>query len=454
MTGLPFNNKEELGLTTDFYELTMALAYFKCKMKNDIGIFEMFVRKFPTNRNYLIAAGLEQIISYLTHLKFSPDQIKFLKKYHQFNNNQKFLNYLKNIRFTGNLWAVPEGTVLFPNEPFLRIEAPIIQSQIVETYILSMINFQTLISSKASRIVNAAKDKPVVEFGFRRAHSPSAALYASRASFIAGCKSTSNTLASFRYGIPTSGTMAHSFVLSFDDETEAFRKFVSIFPKGFLLVDTYDSFKAVKNIIKNKMTCLGIRIDSGNLFHDCKKIRKLLDINGYKDTKIMVSGDLNEFIIKKLLDKKIPIDHFGVGTELVTSRDDPALNGVYKLVAIKKPNISNDKYEMIYKMKKSVNKISFPGAKQVYRVIQHNEINKDILALEHEKIKLGKPLLQQFIKDGIPTVKNLPNLEEINKYYEQQMSILPLKFKDLINKVNEFPVYVSDELQKIINTFQ
>ncbi|MFB5600051.1 MAG: nicotinate phosphoribosyltransferase [Nitrososphaeraceae archaeon] len=454
MTRLPLNDNEDLGLATDFYELTMALAYFKCEMKDVIGIFEMFVRKFPRHRNYLIIAGLEQIISYLVNLKFSPDQIDFLKKYDQFKNNQKFLNYLRNIRFTGNLWAVPEGTVIFPNEPILRIEAPIIQSQIVETYILSMMNFQTLIASKASRIVNAAGNKSVVEFGFRRAHSPSAALYASRASYIAGCKSTSNTLASFHFGIPMSGTMAHSFVLSFDDEIEAFRKFVSIFPNGFLLIDTYDSLKAIKNVIKNEIKCSGVRIDSGNLFSICKRIRKILDRNGYNETKIMVSGDINEYIIKKLLDKKIPIDHFGIGTELVTSRDDPALNGVYKLVAIKKQGIVKDKYEMIYKMKKSVNKISFPGPKQIYRIIQHKEIKKDIIALGHEQIKMGEPLLRQFIKEGLPTIKNLPNLKEINEYYQQQMRILPIQFKDLGDTVNKFPVYISNELQKITRSLQ
>lgn len=317
-----------------------------------------------------------------------------------------------------------------------------------------MMNFQTLIASKASRIVNAAGNKSVVEFGFRRAHSPSAALYASRASYIAGCKSTSNTLASFHFGIPMSGTMAHSFVLSFDDEIEAFRKFVSIFPNGFLLIDTYDSLKAIKNVIKNEIKCSGVRIDSGNLFSICKRIRKILDRNGYNETKIMVSGDINEYIIKKLLDKKIPIDHFGIGTELVTSRDDPALNGVYKLVAIKKQGIVKDKYEMIYKMKKSVNKISFPGPKQIYRIIQHKEIKKDIIALGHEQIKMGEPLLRQFIKEGLPTIKNLPNLKEINEYYQQQMRILPIQFKDLGDTVNKFPVYISNELQKITRSLQ
>lgn len=451
MNNSVFDFRDDLCLATDFYELTMALGYFESGIKDTIGIFEMFVRKLPNNRNYLIVTGLEQVISYLTNLKFNSNQINFLKSIKQFDKNQQFLNYLKNFRFTGNLWAVPEGTVLFPNEPFLRIEAPIIESQIVETYILSVVNFQTLISSKASRIVNSAKDKPVIEFGFRRAHGPSAALFASRASFIAGCKSTSNTLASFRYQIPMSGTMAHSFIMSFDEEIEAFRNFVSLFPNGFLLIDTYDSVEATKKIIREKIKCNGVRIDSGDLFYLCKRIRKIFDSNNYKDTKIMVSGDLNEYLIKKLLDKKIPIDYFGVGTELVTSRDDPALNGVYKLVAIKKPS-NNNKYQIQYKSKKSSNKITVPGPKQIFRIIKNNKIHKDIVALEHEKIKFGKPLLIQFIKDGLLTTKNLPTLEEINKYYRSQMNILPKKFKDINKTINTFPVQISSELKKIIES--
>lgn len=453
MNSSTFDFRDDLCLATDFYELTMALGYFNSGIKDTVGIFEMFVRKLPNNRNYLVISGLEQVISYLTNLKFNPNQINFLKSIEQFEKNQDFLNYLKSFRFTGNFWAVPEGTILFPNEPILRIEAPIIESQIVETYILSMVNFQSLISSKASRIVDSAKGKPVIEFGFRRAHGPSAALFASRASFIAGCKSTSNTLASYRYRIPLSGTMAHSFIMSFDEEVEAFKNFVSFFPDGFLLVDTYDSEKAVKKIIREKIKCKGIRIDSGDLFYLCKRIRKILDSNDYKETKIIVSGDLNEYIIKKLLDKKIPIDYFGVGTELVTSRDDPALNGVYKLVAIKKPSKGN-RYEMQYKMKKSLNKISVPGPKQIYRIIKNNQIYKDIVALDHEKVKFGKPLLIQFIKDGVLTKKNLPRLEEINKHYEYQMNILPKKFKDINKTINIFPVYISTELKKIIKTLE
>jgi len=454
VTVLSGDYEDNIGLATDFYELTMASAYFHSGMKDVVGEFEMYVRKLPNNRNYLVICGLEQIVSFLMNFKFTSTQIDFLKSNKLFKNEEKFLEYLAGLRFTGDLWAVPEGTILFPNEPFLRIEAPIIQAQLFETYILSMVNYQTLIASKASRIVNSAGDKTVVEFGFRRAHSPPAALFASRASYIAGCKSTSNTLASFRYGIPTAGTMAHSYVMSFEDEIDAFKKFVVVYPDSFLLIDTYDSIDAIKNIIKHGVKCNGVRIDSGDLFYLCRKIRKILDKSGYGHTKIMVSGDLNEYTINKLMKEKVPIDYFGVGTELVTSRDDPALNGVYKLVAIKKYSPHDkEKYEIIYKMKKSVAKITFPGPKQIFRIMKNGKYYKDILALQHENISPAIPLLKQYIKDGVVTI-NLPTMPEIRKYHEYQMSILPVKFKRLEPVLKIFPVYLSKELKNAIESFK
>ncbi len=441
------------GLATDFYEITMASAYFHSGMKDIVGHFEMYVRKLPNNRNYLVICGLEQIVSFILNFKFTQPEIDFLRSNNLFKNDDKFLEYLKDLRFTGDLWAVPEGTVLFPNEPFLRIEAPIVQAQLLETYILSMVNYQTLIASKASRIANSAGNKAVIEFGFRRAHSPSAALYASRASYIAGCKSTSNTLASFKYGIPAAGTMAHSYIMSFDQEIEAFKTFANVFPDSFLLIDTYDSVNAIKDIIRNRVKCNGIRIDSGDLFYLCKKIRKILDGSGYSHTKIMVSGDLNEYIVDKLMRKKIPIDYFGVGTELVTSRDDPALNGVYKLVAVKKYLSDNkEKYEIKYKMKKSVDKITFPGPKQIFRIIKNNKILKDFLTLEYENITDGIPLLKQYIKNGKIAIE-LPTMLEIKKNYEYQMSIIPSKFKKL-GYVKSVPVILSKELKSSIESFK
>ena len=444
----PFYNNS--SLSTDFYELTMASAYFSANQSDKLATFEMFVRTLPDNRNYLVAAGLEQVIEYLLNLKFKPEHLLFLKTHDIFKRaGDKFFDYLLNLKFTGNMWAVPEGSIIFANEPLLRIEAPIVEAQIVETFILSIINFQTLIASKASRIVNAAEGTPIIEFGFRRAHGPLAALLASRSSFIAGCTGTSNTLASYKFGIPSSGTMAHSFIMSFDREEIAFKEFIKIFPDGFLLIDTYDSINAVKKIIQNKIKCKGLRIDSGDLLNLSKDIRKLLDNEGYNTTKIMVSGDLNEYAIKDLKYKKAPIDYFGVGTELSTSRDQPSLNGVYKLVSIKQYSKTTNKYEKFYKMKTSINKISYPCPKQVFRFEKNNLFLKDIIVLEEEKIDNATPLLLQYLKEG-QLIQKLPTLHEIKKYHQKQISSLPERFKKISHEKVKYPIYLSRKLQKII----
>jgi nicotinate phosphoribosyltransferase len=442
-----YNNS---SLSTDFYELTMASAYFSSNQYDKIGVFELFVRKLPHNRNYLVAAGLKHVIDFLLNLKFNSEHINFLKINDIFiGSDQKFFDYLLHLRFTGNLWAVPEGSIIFANEPLLRIEAPIIEAQLIETFILSLINFQTLIASKASRIVNASKGTPIVEFGFRRAHGPLAAFLASRASFIAGCSGTSNTLASYKFGIPSSGTMAHSFVMSFEKEETAFEEFLKIIPDGFLLIDTYDSIKAVKKIIQNKIKCKGIRIDSGDLLNLSKDIRKLLNKAGYHSTKIMVSGDLNEYKITDLKNEEAPIDIFGVGTELTTSRDEPVLNGVYKLVAIKRYSETKNNYEMAYKMKTSINKISYPGPKQIFRMKKDNVFIKDIIALEDEKIYNATPLLLQYLKDG-KLIQTLPTLFDIKKNHQKQIASLSEKIKEIDNEQIEYPVLISNKLKKII----
>jgi nicotinate phosphoribosyltransferase len=442
------------SLSTDFYELTMASVYFSANQSDKLATFEMFVRTLPKNRNYLVAAGLKQVIEFLLNLKFKPEHITFLKSNDIFKRtDDKFFDYLLTLKFTGNMWAVPEGSIIFANEPLLRIEAPIVEAQLVETFILSLINFQTLIASKASRIVNAAAGTPIIEFGFRRAHGPLAAFLASRSSFIAGCAGTSNTLASYKFGIPCSGTMAHSFIMSFNQEELAFKEFIKIFPDGFLLIDTYDSIKAVKKIIQNKIKCKGLRIDSGDLLNLSKDIRKLLDKEGYNSTKIMATGDLNEYIIRDLKNKKAPIDCFGVGTELTTSRDEPSLNGVYKLVAIKQYSKATSKYESFYKMKTSVNKISYPCPKQVFRFEKNNCFIKDIIALEEEKIENANPLLLQYIKDG-QLIQKLPNLFEIKKYHQKQIASLHERFKK-INRIEvKYPVFLSGKLKKVMKKLE
>lgn len=443
----------DLGLSTDFYELTMAAAYFKAKQNKKRAIFELFVRKLPRNRSYMVAAGLEQAISYLQDLRFTEKEILFLKSNKSLNRlGSDFFNYLKNFKFTGDVWAVPEGSILFPNEPVLRVEAPIIESQIVETFLLSVINFQSLIASKASRITDVAGHCQIIEFGFRRAHGPQAALLAARASYIGGCTATSNTLAGYKFGIPIFGTMAHSYVMSFTKEIDAFKEFTKIFPNGMILVDTYDTLEAVTKLVKSGIKTDGIRLDSGDLYYLSTESRKILDNAGYKDVKIMASGDLNEYIVKELMEKKAPIDYFGIGTELTTSRDDPALNGVYKLVAIKNP-VSGNKFDLVFKLKTSPGKKTYPGPKQIYRFISDGMIKQDIIGLEDEKIPGSVPLLKKIMQRG-KIAHKLPSLNSIQKFHILQRNMLPKKFRMIDVVPKDFPVSYSEKLEKITSEFK
>lgn len=454
----------DTALATDFYELAMAAAYFysydhtnfpdSSKVK---GIFEMYVRRLPRNRSYLVAAGLEQVLQFMTKIRFNNQQIFYLRSLKVFKHVQEdFFKYLRNFKFTGSVWAVPEGTILFPGEPLIRIEAPIIEAQMVETYLLSMMNFQTLIATKASRIVTSAKDRLVIEFGSRRAHGPQAALLAARASYIAGCMGTSNALAGSKLGIPIFGTMAHSFVMSFEKEQTAFKQFTKTFPAGYLLVDTYDSIAAIKKIIKSRIKTAGIRLDSGDLYSQSVQARRMLDRatgGKYSNTRIMASGDLNEHLIQDLVDKDAPIDSFGVGTELTTSRDDPALNGIYKLVAIKVLPTSSygnksRPEKLRYTLKTSPGKKTYPGPKQVYRTIQNGLIKSDLIALEDENKPQAEafPLLQKFLVNGKILLK-LPSINGIQEFHMNQIKTLPKKFLNLDYVPESFPVFYSNKLQ-------
>jgi len=445
--------ERDIALFTDFYELSMAAAYFNSNQKDTIGLFEMFVRKLPKNRSYLVAAGLEQVIYFLINYRFKHDHIEYLRSLKIFSNvSDRFFEYLSELKFTGNLWAIPEGSIVFPNEPILRIEAPIIEAQLVETYLLSVINFQTLIASKASRVVEAAKGRSIIEFGSRRAHGPNAGILGARAGIIGGCQGTSNTYAGYKIGIPASGTMAHSFVMNFASEEEAFQAFCETFPKSTLLIDTYNPIKAVKIALQKGLIFEGVRIDSGDILSISKKIRKILDDAGCKSVKIMATGDLNEWIIHDMVSKQAPIDYFGVGTELSTSRDDPALNGVYKLVGIriKSNNFKGNKYQTIYKTKKSPGKENFPGPKQVHRIIRDNTLVTDILTLDDEEVRDSNPMLKQYIKDGL-VIERLPSIFEIRNWCRNQVSILPEKFRKLDYVPESFPVIISDKLKMTSN---
>ena len=439
----------DIALFTDFYELSMAAAYFNSNQKETIGLFEMFVRKLPKNRSYLVAAGLEQVIHFLINFRFKYEHIEYLRSHKFFSKlSDRFFEYLSGLKFTGNLWAIPEGSIVFPNEPILRIEAPIIEAQLVETYLLSVINFQTLIASKASRIVEAAKGRSVIEFGSRRAHGPNAGILAARASIIGGCQGTSNTYAGYKMRVPPSGTMAHSFVMNFASEEDAFQAFCDSFPRSTLLVDTYDPIRAVKNALQKGLEFEGVRIDSGDILSISKEIRMILDDAGRKSAKIMATGDLNEHIIHEMVSKQAPIDYFGVGTELSTSSDSPALNGVYKLVAIriKSNNFKGNKYQTIYKRKKSPGKENFPGPKQVHRLIRNNTLVADILTLDDDEVRDGIPMLKPYIKSGRVT-ERLPSIFEIRTWCRNQVSILPEQFRMLDYVPESLPVAISEKLR-------
>ena len=471
---IPAHDNDGTSLCTDLYQLTMAAAYFVSpnRISNSQGIFEMFVRKLPLNRSYMVAAGLEQALQFILGLRFSNKQISYIRSFDSFKNvDEDFYEYLKSFKFRGTVWAVPEGTILFPNEPLLRVEAPIIEAQIIETYILSIINFQSLIATKASRIVSAARGKSVIEFGSRRAHGPQAGFLAARASFIGGCTGTSNMLAGLKLGIPVFGTMAHSFIMSFEKEEEAFQQFNRVFPSGFLLVDTYDSIRAVKKIIQMGIRANGIRLDSGDLFSLSVDIRRMLNRAGYYSTKIMASGDLNEYRINELMNKGAPIDLFAVGTELVTSRDDPAMNGVYKLVAMRVPPLpsshslvasnnrtktndyNDNKGKLIYKIKTSPGKKTYPGPKQIHRILENNLIKIDFVTLDNENVDdniNSIPLLRKYVENG-KILEEIPSMQTLQKFHLQQLNTLPSKFKNLDHVPQAFPVEFSKKLVTLLN---
>jgi nicotinate phosphoribosyltransferase len=390
------------GLSTDLYQIAMAAAFFDNGLGKERATFEMFVRKLPKTRSYLIAAGLEQVLDYLHSLQFTAEQIDFIRHHPSFKNvSREFFDYLSCFKFTGDVWAMPEGRALFANEPLLRVSAPIIEAQFVETFILATINFQTMIASKAARMVTAAQGRNIIEFGTRRAHGSEAGLLAARAAYISGCVGTSNVEAGFLFGVPVFGTLAHSFIMSFDDEEDAFHAFLKVFPEtATILVDTYDTLEAVERLAGYKEKFSAIRLDSGDMLSLSIQARHILDRAGKGEVRIFASGDLNEYLIADLLAKGAKIDAFGVGTQLATSFDRPALGGVYKLVGLSDNGIEK------MKMKLSPEKATYPGAKQVWRQTTENGIyTGDVIALESEQEfeKQGewRPMLQQVMAAGI-----------------------------------------------------
>lgn len=383
---------ENLTLLTDFYELTMANGYFEHGLKDDIAYFDMFFRRVPDNGGFAIMAGLEQLIEYIENLKFESEDIEYLRKKNIFS--EEFLEYLTNFKFECDIWAIPEGTPIFPHEPIITVRGPVIQAQFIETMILLTVNHQSLIATKANRIVRAAEGRAVMEFGSRRAQGYSGAIYGARAAYIAGCCGTACTISERDSGIPALGTMAHSWVQLFDSEYEAFKAYAQTYPDSCtLLVDTYNVLKSgVPNAIKVFDEVLkpqgkrpkGIRIDSGDIAYLSKKARKMLDEAGYSDCKITASNSLDEYIIRDTLLQGAKIDSFGVGERMITSKSEPVFGGVYKLAAIEK----NGQIIPRIKISENTEKITNPGFKKVYRLFSNEsrEAIADVITLFDETI--------------------------------------------------------------------
>lgn len=381
-----------LTLLTDLYELTMMQGYFK-NPTDQVVVFDAFYRKNPCDGGYAIAAGLDQIIEYVRHLHFAPDDIDYLRSLDIFDAD--FLEYLRGFHFTGDIYAVPEGTVVFPREPLLKVIAPVMEAQLVETTILNLLNHQSLIATKASRVVYAAKGDGIMEFGLRRAQGPDAGLYGARASMIGGCIGTSNVLTGQMFQVPVKGTHAHSWIMSFPDEYTAFKTYAELYPNAcILLVDTYDVLNSgVPNAIRvfqemkaagHEMKGYGIRIDSGDLAYLSKQAYKMLDEAGFGDAIISASSDLDEYLIESLKSQGAKINSWGVGTNLITCQDNPAFGGVYKLAAIK--NAEDEDFVPKIKLSENVEKVTNPGNKTIYRIYDKKtgKIRADLICLANE----------------------------------------------------------------------
>ena len=425
------------ALLTDLYQLTMAAGYWSAGKTEEIATFELFVRRMPPHRNYLIAAGLEQAVEYLLGLRFEEEGIRYLQGLPQFQRVAPgFFEALRRFRFTGDVFAVPEGTPVFAGEPLLVVRAPLIEAQIPETYLLSMVGFQTMIATKAARMVDASGGRAVIEFGTRRAHSPQAGVYAARAAYIGGCAGTSNVLAGMRFGIPVFGTAAHSWVQSFPTEREAFERLQELLGPGTTyLIDTYDTLEGARQAVALGRPFWGVRLDSGNLVELSRAVRRILDEGGCREAKIMATGDLNEYKIVELAAAGAPIDAFGVGTELATSHDAPSHGAVYKLVEHWSP------LGRRYTAKFSQDKATLPGAKQVFRFADH-----DVIGRAHECPMNGaEALLRPVIVRG-ELAGPLPGADEARQRARRALERLPRKLRSLFEADPPYRIELSDEL--------
>lgn len=439
-----------LSMLSDFYEFTMAAGYFENGMKDQVAVFDAFYRKNPDGGGYAIFAGLNDVIDFIKNLHFTEDDIEYFRQTENFS--EEFLEYLSNFKFTGDVWAFPEGSVMFPGEPIITVKAPIIECSIIETYLLLSMNFNSLIATKTNRIVSSARGRLVMEFGARRAQGADASITGARAAFISGAPLTSNTYSSQKYGFKAAGTMAHSWIQAFDSEYEAFKTYAKMYPDNcILLIDTYDTLesglvnamKVFKEELVPKGLKGGVRIDSGDLAYLSKEVRKRLDENGLEDFTIVASNSLDEFKIESLLAQGAQIDSFGIGERLITAKSDPVFGGVYKLVAMEKDGDMKAKI----KVSENVEKITTPGFKKVYRLYDKKtgKAEADYIALAEEKVDDSKPMvifdplftwkmkkmkdfrareMQVQIFDKGEIVYDEPSLDEIAEYRKEEVASL------------------------------
>ncbi|MFR7349855.1 nicotinate phosphoribosyltransferase [Peptoniphilus sp.] len=467
--------EENLTLLCDFYEFAMANGYFEAGIGDKIVYFDMFYRTVPDNASYSIAAGLEQVIDYIENLHFSDEDIDFLRTKEIFH--EEFLEYLRNFKFECDVWAIKEGTVVFPQEPLVIVKGPIMQAQMLETMILLTINHQSMVATKANRIVTAAKGRPVVEFGSRRAQGYTGANLGARASYIGGCAGTANTLAEKLYGVPAVGTMAHSWVQLFSTEYEAFKTYAKVYPENcLLLVDTYDTLKeGIPNAIRvwneelvpKGIRPKGIRIDSGDIAYLSKQARVMLDEAGFSDAVIMASNSLDEWTIESILSQGAKLDSFGVGERLITSKSSPVFGGVYKLVAYEE----DDKIVPTIKISENVAKITTPGFKSLYRIYDKDTMKAeaDVVTLHQEKLEeldeleifhpiytwkrkkftnfVAKNLMVKVFDKG-KLVYDIPTLDEIREHAQDELKSLWDEVKRLENP-HEYIVDLSQDLWDI-----
>ncbi len=421
----------------------MAAGYYEAEKTRERATFELFIRQLPQDRNFVIAAGLQQAVDYLLNLRFTSEEIEYLKSLPQFaHTHAGFFEMLAELRFTGDLFAVPEGTPLFPNEPFLTLRAPLIEAQIPETFLLATIGFQSMIATKAARVVKAALGRGVVEFGTRRAHSPQAGVLAGRAAYIGGCEGTSNTETGMRFGVPVFGTCAHSWVMSFAQERTAFAQLQKLLGDSTVyLIDTYDTLEGARRAASLGRPLWGVRIDSGNPIELAPKVRKTLDDAGLGDAKIMATGDLNEHKIHELVAARAPIDSFGVGTELATSADAPYLGVVYKLVELESSSAKR------YTMKLSEDKHTLPGAKQVFRYANHDLLARSMECPSCPEGSAPSEALLRPVIIGGRLVEPLPSASEARRHAAESLAKLPAPCLSLFESKNAWPVEVSAELQ-------